>query len=360
MKDLNALFIAVLLLACAVSARAQVSSHKQQSKPTIDRGQRWQKLWSEGKPFTEVRAAFYEDYAGVPIEQIPRYKQFKRTENLLLPRLASDGYYRPGSTLENFKTFKQNQAGSRASTANWSFIGPATVPSFVNFQEGIGRVDRISFHPTDPNTYWVSTPTQGLWKTTDNGASWTALSDDWTGLGMGDVVVDPSNTNNIYVATSSGDVGAIAAFGIMKSTDGGATFASSGLTGITSIHKLMIDPANSNRLFAATNAGLYVTTDGAASWTLHSGIVAGVVYDLEFKPGDPSVIYLAVNNAGSIEFRKSTDSGATFSNISMPFVPTNASRTLIAVTPHDPNYVYLLTASSATAASTLARASGGI
>lgn len=349
MKKASILLASAMVLLCAISSRAQVQSGKHQSKPKIDHGQRWQKLWSEGKPFTEVRAAFYEDYADVPADQIPRYKQFKRVENLMLPRLGSDGHHRPGTTIANYKTYKQTQDASRAATANWSFVGPATVPSFVNFQEGIGRVDRISWHPTDPNTYWIGTPTQGLWKTTTNGSSWTAIADDWTGLGMGDVVIDPTGPDTLYVATGCGDVGAISPFGIMKSIDGGATFATSGLTALTSIHKLIIDPANSSRLFAATNGGLYVTTDRAATWTLHAGLPAGIVYDIEFKPGDPTVMYLTVNNAGSVEFRKSTDSGATFSSITMPYTASNISRTLIAVTPHDPTYVYVLTASAATA-----------
>jgi hypothetical protein len=97
---------------------------------------------------------------------------------------------------------------------------------------------------------------------------------------------------------------------------------------------LLINPANNQIIFAATNLGVYRTTNGGTSWTVVS---ANNAYDIEFKPGDPNTVYAA----GTI-FRISTNGGTSFSTITLP--STAIQRLAIGVSPNDPNYVYLLAA----------------
>ncbi|MFM2393074.1 MAG: hypothetical protein RLZZ546_1056, partial [Bacteroidota bacterium] len=68
-----------------------------------------------------------------------------------------------------------------------------------SYANGIGRVDRIAFHPTDPNTYYVGAPYGGLWKTTNNGTTWKCLTDTIPSIGIAGIVVDWNNANNIYI-----------------------------------------------------------------------------------------------------------------------------------------------------------------
>ena len=88
-------------------------------------------------------------------------------------------------------------------TANgaWYFAGPqwSTNNNPIAAGNGIGRVDRIAFHPTDANIIYVGTPAGGLWKTTDGGINWTALSSFIPSLGISGIVVSWYDPNTIYV-----------------------------------------------------------------------------------------------------------------------------------------------------------------
>src|SRR5690606_39028057 len=116
----------------------------------------------------------------------------------------------------------------------------------------------------------------------------------------------------------------------------GATWNLHGTIGSSVVNKILINPTNSNMMFAtAENVGIYRSTDGGANWTkVVSGDNRG--YDVEFKPGDLSVVY-----ASGSGFHKSTDGGATFTSIG-GF--TNGPK-MIGVSADDANMVYVLEAS---------------
>ena len=94
-----------------------------------------------------------------------------------------------------------NQPNSIESVSgNWSLVGPN------NPDKGIGRVDRLAFHPTDPNTVYAGAAGGGLWRTTDAGANWTNLTADLPCLGISGIVIDPNNTNTIFILTGDGEL----------------------------------------------------------------------------------------------------------------------------------------------------------
>ena len=92
----------------------------------------------------------------------------------------------------------------------------------------------------------------------NGGASWTTNTDFLTVIGCSDVVIDPANSNIMYLATGDGENGATRSLGVLKSTDGGTNWNATGLSfainDYISIHKLALHPTNSNILFAATEA----------------------------------------------------------------------------------------------------------
>ncbi|MFM9908119.1 MAG: WD40/YVTN/BNR-like repeat-containing protein [Chitinophagaceae bacterium] len=243
-------------------------------------------------------------------------------------------------------------------------------PNFVD--NGCGRVDRIAFHPTNPNLFYAGTPAGGLWRTTNNGASWQALNQYNPSLGVSGIVVDYSNPNRLFILSGDGDsnlpgylvniFGYIRySTGIYRSDDAGATwYKTAPLPGTSTVvttnsnyagYTLKQHPTNPDILYAATTAGLFRTQDGGLSWSritifdAGSPVPTAIVWDIEFKPGDPNFIYLSFNYGNG--FARSIDGGATFnySNSGLASV-SGYGRIEITVSPAVPNNVYLLAGGS--------------
>ncbi len=233
-----------------------------------------------------------------------------------------------------YKTTSGSAAAPTATTANWTPLGPFGDPIGSN----AGRMVCVRFHPTNPNTIYVGTAAGGMWMSTDGGNTWSTTTDNLGSLGVSDIAIDPSNPNIIYIATGDYDAGDTYSIGVYKSTDGGLTWNPTGLTFTTNqgrrIGRLLINPLNPTTVFAFTSAGIHRTRNGGNTWTL---VTAGNFKDGEFKPGDTTIIY-GVTSSG---FYRSTNGGNTFSTVSYGAVGS-IIRLSIAVTPANPNYVYLL------------------
>ena len=94
---------------------------------------------------------------------------------------------------------RQNRANlTEAVSGDWIEVGPTAVNFGVANQRGIGRVDRIVFHPTDGNTIFACTPAGGIWKTTNGGTSWSPVSAFLPSLGVSGFVISYANTNVLY------------------------------------------------------------------------------------------------------------------------------------------------------------------
>ena len=321
------------------------------------------KVTSEKPTFKEIQTAFYDYWKDRPIEKGQGYKQFKRWEWFTESRLLPNGDFPSSSiTWDEFHKYyskqniekQSNIQKSAQSNANWTFKGPSTTPGGYN---GLGRINCIAFHPTNPNIFWVGTPAGGLWKTISGGASWTTNTDNLPVLGISDIAVNPTNANIMYVATGDGEaalsltsIGAFTAgdtksVGILKSTDGGTTWNTTGLNwNITSqklIRRLIINPSNPQILIAATSDGIWRTTDGGTNWT---PVQTGYFMDLEYKPGDPTIVYSTTyNNGGNAQIYRSINSGATWSLITT--LP-NVTRINLAVSPNSPTMVDALCANT--------------
>ncbi|MCX7727902.1 MAG: T9SS type A sorting domain-containing protein [Bacteroidia bacterium] len=237
-----------------------------------------------------------------------------------------------------FKTSSGGAAVPTATTANWVPLGPFGDPIGSN----AGRLVCVRFHPTNPNIIYVGTAAGGMWVSTNGGSTWTTTTDNLGSLGVSDIAIDPSNPNIIYIATGDYVAGDTYSIGVYKSTDGGLTWNSTGLSFTTNlgrrIGRLLINPLNPTTLFAFTSQGIYRTRNGGNTWTL---VQSGNFKDGEYKPGDTTVIY-GVTSSG---FYRSTNGGNSFSTISYGAVGS-VIRLSIAVTPANPNYVYLLASAS--------------
>jgi hypothetical protein len=320
--------------------------------------QEWTGLMQQpGKNFYDIQRSFKEYWKDKDIDVKGQgYKQFKRWENFMEPRVYPSGDLTlPSRTWENYQTFldENNQSGNKLTSSSmiasttWTAMGPFGPMSGLadnGFPRKAGRDNFITFHPAIANTYWVGAPAGGLWKTTNNGANWTTTTDNLAVIGCSDLAIDPVTPNTMYLATGDGDAGDTYCIGVLKSTDGGATWNATGLVFPVSsgyvMRRLIIDPLNPLVLFAATNGGIYRTINGGTSWTQVSTLNA---YDVEFKPGSSTTIY-----AAGTTFYISTNSGASFTQVSSGIPITGCNRMSIAVTPADPNYVYVIGSNSST------------
>jgi photosystem II stability/assembly factor-like uncharacterized protein len=288
-------------------------------------------IQSDNPTFQEMRDAFSDYWRGKPIVKGQGFKQFKRWEWYWESRLLPNGQFPKSSVTwdehQRYRESHRNVADKRAesimSSANWTNAGPSTSPGGYY---GIGRINCMAFHPTDANTFWVGTPAGGLWKTVDAGSTWSTSTDNLPVLGVSDIAIDPTNPDIMYIATGDGDMGSLnggmiagadgdtKSIGVLKSTNGGTTWSATGLNWNVAAAKLMrrlrISPTNPKVLLAAASDGVWRTTNGGETW---ANVQAGYFMDMEFKPGDDSIVY--ASTAGTSEIYRSTDNGASWSSV---------------------------------------------
>lgn len=269
------------------------------------------------------------------------YKQFKRYEYFFESRLTENGELPPADV--NFKAWEtsiklHNTSGSRNNQSNWLPSGPSSSSNAAPYQN-VGRINCMAFHPTNPNTLWVGTPAGGIWKTTNHGQSWVPLTDNMPNLGVSGIVVDPIDPNIIYWATGDGDGRNTFTIGVLKSTNGGATWNTTGFTSLLStqhrIFKMVMHPTDRNTLLIGTTNGIWKTTNGGATWTQ---AISSWWPDIEFHPTNPSIMYASGwFSGGTSKVYVSTNGGSSWA--SKPNISTNLGRIAIGVHPANPDKI---------------------
>ncbi len=235
------------------------------------------------------------------------------------------------------KLNKNIAARTTASPANWVFQGPDSTPGGYS---GLGRINAIAFHPTNPNIVLAGSSGGGTWKTDDAGHTWAPLYGNLPTLGVSDIVFNHDNPNTIYVATGDADAGDNYSMGVVKTKDGGITWNNTGLlwtpTANNNARSMVMNAHDTSMLVLATNVGIYVTRNGGTTWTnVRSGDFRQVLY----HPTDTSIIYATTNNGSSCQVMRTINSGATWTTVTSL---TNANRIRLAVSPGSPDLVMAL------------------
>lgn len=314
------------------------------------RAQAWSKLMQDpDASFTQVQQAFNAHWEGRHHERGKGWSVYKRWEWFMEPRTWPGGRRPdPGTFTEAVRTMRRmEQRQAAKSNANWTPLGPESwLNGITGYNPGNGRVNCITVDPGDPATIYLGTPSGGLWRSTDGGASWAPLFNDQPTLGVSGIVVDPTDPQVIYCATGDGDGTDTYGMGVIKSTDGGTTWTPTGLNWTTTAARttrhLVMSPADPQVLLCATSNGMWRTDDGGASWTLSA---EGSFHDVAFKPDDAGVVYAAGDR-----FFRSLDAGQSFTlaGSGLP-AAADVNRMRIAVSPADPFKVYVICGSAADA-----------
>jgi hypothetical protein len=291
-----------------------------------------------------------------------KYKHWKRWEWYMSSRLDANGeFVNINQKMMQATGIEQNRqlrsANGRESAVesvngSWAAVGP------VNTDAGIGRVDRLAFHPTDPDIVYAGSTAGGLWRTTNGGTSWTNLTANVSSNGISGIALDPTDTDIIYVLTGDGDSnisGLVEDFGymrfsigVLKSTDGGTHWTKlpdfPGTTSTLVGYRLTIHPTDPDVLIACTSQGLFRTRNGGNTWVAEE-TTGGRFQNMKFKPGSNSVGYAISLDTGPFSrFWVTSDTGNTWtqSNTINTQINTPTSRVELAVAASNSNVVYLL------------------
>lgn len=314
--------------------------------------------------FYEIQDAFYSYWEPLEVEKgfymdegakskIPYYKIFKRWEWYWETRIdPKTGAFPDAAQLE--AAYQSLQNNSESSGGNWVSLGPTTSPGGY---AGLGRMNCVAFVPGSTTEYYAGAASGGIWHTVDDGANWTILNDTVPVLGVSDIIVVKPvvGPHTLYIATGDRDGGSLWSLGgqqnndnnsvgILKSTDGGATWTTTSLSftlGQTArVNRLLLDPNSGYQtMYAATTQGVYKTTDG---WATKSLLTTTAFIDMEFKPGDPTTIYASTEGWSTTAIYRSTNSGSSFSQIAS----YSGRRTELAVSYNQPNWVYAVVANA--------------
>ncbi|MEW7277860.1 T9SS type A sorting domain-containing protein [Aquimarina sp. 2201CG1-2-11] len=236
--------------------------------------------------------------------------KYQRWKSFWKKHLNSDGtladYTKPA--VLKAKAAKNKGTSARATcadseyTVNWSEVN---YNGNFGYQIDMGRVSSIAFHPTDVNTFYVGAAFGGLWKTTDGGQSYTNINDDLPHTAVADIIIDTANSNRIFIALSDITWYGPNGIGIYESTDGGVTFSPTNLTfdlidGIR-IYEMDVNPNDASEFLVATSDGLYRTTDYFSTTTkIINQPTTAVKYNLNSNDahagGSQGEYYLSTNN----------------------------------------------------------------
>lgn len=284
--------------------------------------------------FFKVQRAFNIYWKGRKITKGCGWKVFKRWEYMMQSRVLPNGD-RPAPELAERAYEQFLKSPSTTSYGNWTSIGPATIPfPGPAGYEGLGRINTVCYHPTNPNILYIGAPSGGMWQSADGGQTWATHTDTLPTLGVSSIIVDYSSTSHIYIGTGDRDAGDATGLGVYKSIDGGLTWApaKNGM-GDQTVGRMIQDPTNPLIIIAATSGGIYRTTDGGNNWALTEG---GNFNCIEFNPGNHSIVYAA----GNTQFFRSTNNGVTFSLVTAGL--GTGERSAIAVSNANSNDVYIL------------------
>jgi photosystem II stability/assembly factor-like uncharacterized protein len=277
--------------------------------------------------------AYYESRAEWP----PHYgwKAFKRLEWDLLQRGWPNGNIPLGAVWEAIQD--RGRMPRQSLDETWVSLGP---------NNHGGRSRGLRFLPGSATDMFAGCVSGGLFKSTDGGSNWFSITDQLANLAVGCFEIDPSNSAIMFLGTGEGyyNGDAVKGVGLLKSTDGGATWNTTGLnysySAGNSILKINIDPRNGQIVLASTNSALYRSTNGGTSF---SSVLTGDVKDLVRDPSNPDILLAAPGypwGSGNNGVFRSTNNGTSWTRSNTGIPTDSMGRMVLAFAPSNSQIVY--------------------
>ncbi len=244
--------------------------------------------------------------------------------------------------------------GQHFSGLKFRSIGPAFMA---------GRIADIAIHPEDESTWYVAVGSGGVWKTENNGISWTPIFDKYGSYSTGCITIDPSNPSTLWLGTGENVGGRHVGFGdgIYRSTDGGKNWENKGLKNSQHLSKIIVHPENPDVIWVAAQGplwskggerGLYKSTDGGQSWkrTLGDAEWTGVT-DLVIDPRNPNRLYAAtwqrhrtvaayLGGGTETALYRSEDGGESWTRLKQGLPTSRLGKIGLALSPQNSDVIY--------------------
>jgi hypothetical protein len=203
----------------------------------------------------------------------------------------------------------------------WQSLGLSRIPNGqtygTNHIDVSGRVAAIAVDPSNPKHLLVGSAGGGIWESRDTGATWEPRTDQMPSLAIGSVVFDPSNPKRVYAGSGEGNFYGNLGAGFSQSTDGGTTWsvlASAPFVGV-GFFRVVIDPNDSQVLYAATTGGLFKSSNRGSTWTVKRPVRC---WGVSVDPSDGDAEVLAAFADG---LYASSDAGNSFAAVPLPGAP---------------------------------------
>ena len=226
-----------------------------------------------------------------------------------------------------------------------------------------GRIADIAIDPNDESIWYVAVGSGGVWKTLNNGITWSPVFDNYTSYSTGCISIDPNNPNTIWLGTGENVGGRHVGYGdgVYRSVDAGNTWKNMGLKDSEHISKIIIHPENPNVIWVAAQGplwnkggerGIYLSEDGGATWTRTLGDEEWVgATDLLIDPRNPDRLYAATwqrhrtiaaylgGGPGTAIYR-SDDGGKKWIKLENGLPKGNMAKIGMALSPQNPDMIY--------------------
>ncbi|HRS02151.1 MAG TPA: glycosyl hydrolase [Bacteroidota bacterium] len=226
-----------------------------------------------------------------------------------------------------------------------------------------GRISDLAVDPNNHSIMYVAVASGGVWKTTNAGITFEPIFDDAGSFSIGCITMDPNNPHIIWVGTGENNSQRSVGYGdgIYKSLDDGKSWKNMGLKNSEHIGKIIVDPRNSNIIYAACQGplwakggdrGLFKSTDGGNTWNAILKISDWTgVSDIAIDPRNPDIIYATsyqrartvwtvIDGGPEGAIYKSNDAGKTWNKLTNGLPGGELGKIGIAVSPANPDYVY--------------------
>jgi photosystem II stability/assembly factor-like uncharacterized protein len=201
----------------------------------------------------------------------------------------------------------------------WQYIGPANISGRCTDVEAV--------LPRGGNyTIWVGSATGGVWKSTNEGTTFEPVSETMPTASTGDIAIDPTNSNVVWVGTGEANIfrSSNPGCGVFKTIDGGKTWNLTGLENTYTIGRIRVNPKNTDIVYVGATGhewtpnedrGLFKTADGGKTWTkvLYINENTGV-YDIVLDPKDPNIIYCTAWERVRLKWNDPRTYGTTMNN----------------------------------------------
>ena len=259
---------------------------------------------------------------------------------------------------------KKNSSNNSDYKINSGTVGAL---SFRNIGPALtaGRISDLAVNPKNHSQYYITIASGGIFKTDNAGNTFYPIFDRQASYSIGCITIDPNNENVLWVGSGENNNQRSVGYGdgVYKSEDGGKSWKHMGLKNSEHIHKIIVDPNNSDIVYVASNGplwsaggdrGVYKTIDGGKNWKLIASVSENTgACDLVMDPRNSNVLYAAfqqrrrhvftyIGGGPESTIKKSTDGGKTWNKITSGLPGVDLGRVGLGISPANPDVVYAI------------------